>query len=346
MTPARSKRSHSDSLDPVLGVPSAAALLADFYAPIEDDLQSVRQRFDDTLFSDFPFINELCEHVRGYRGKMLRPALLLLTARSLGRVSETHLALSVVVEMIHLATLLHDDVLDEADVRRRRPTIRRLENNEVSVLLGDYLVSNAYHLCSSLGDSHVACRVGATTTTVCEGELMQIHHRGNCELSEPEYFEIIDRKTAALTALCGELGAYAAGAAPEVVQAVAAFGRSAGIAFQIVDDVLDLVGCEEQMGKTLGRDLDLGKPTLPAIHCLHRGDAALSARLRSVLGNGSRASRADVRDWLERSGSIRYAMEQASAYIGQAFGHLDALPSTPARSALAGIAHFMVQRQR
>ncbi|MBN1511494.1 MAG: polyprenyl synthetase family protein [Phycisphaerae bacterium] len=321
-------------------------VLENLYAPIADDLDRARKLFDDTLFCDFPYINELSTYVQGYRGKMLRPALLLLTGRAVGEVTQVHVSLAAVVELIHVATLLHDDVLDNADLRRRRPTVSALRGNEAAVLLGDYLVSQAYHLCSSAAGRHAACRIGATTTTVCEGELMQIHHRGNCGLTEAEYFEIIDRKTAALTAVCGELGARFAGGSDETVRAMAAFGRLVGVAFQIVDDVLDIAGTEAEMGKTLGRDLDLGKPTLPAIHCLRQGEPAVARRLASVLGNGSRAPAADVRDWLDQCGSLEYAMGRASEFLGQAVEHLEVLRPGVARDSLAGVAHFMVHRQR
>ena len=330
----------------VSGAGENGRVLADLYAPIADDLERVRRLFEDTLFSDFPFINELSTYVHGYRGKMLRPALLLLTGRAVGEITEIHIALATVAEMIHVATLLHDDVLDHADLRRRRPTVSALHGNEAAVLLGDYLVSQAYHLCSSAAGRHASCRIGATTTTVCEGELMQIHHRGNCGLTEAEYFDIIDRKTAALTAVCGELGAHFAGGSEETVRAMTAFGRLVGMAFQIVDDVLDIAGIEAEMGKTLGRDLDLGKPTLPAIHCLRQGEPAVARRLASVLGNGSRALAADVRDWLDQCGSLEYAMGRASEFLGQAVEHLGVLRPGVARDSLAGVAHFMVHRQR
>jgi len=175
---------------------------------------------------------------------------------------------------------------------------------------------------------------------------MQIHHRGNSDLTEAEYYEIVNRKTAALTAVCGELGAHFAGASDQAVRAMEAFGRLVGVAFQIVDDVLDIAGTEAEMGKTLGRDLDLGKPTLPTIHCLRRGEPAVARRLASVLGNGSRAPAAQVRDWLHQSGSLQYAMERAGGFLGEAVEHLRVLRPGPARDSLAGVAHFMVHRQR
>lgn len=153
------------------------------YAPIHDDLKSVVQTFDSQIVGDLPFINHLCDVVRAYRGKMLRPALVLLSARATGELTPTHTTLAAAIEMVHMATLVHDDVLDEADERRRQPTINHISGNVAAVLLGDYLISHAYHLCSSLGNRHVSLRLGATTNTICEGELLQNDLRGRLDLS-------------------------------------------------------------------------------------------------------------------------------------------------------------------
>lgn len=316
-----------------------------FYAPIEADLAEVRRAFDDRLVSELPFVNTLCGQAREYRGKMLRPALLLLAGRATGSVTEEHITLAVVVEMVHLATLVHDDVLDQAELRRRRPTINAMTGNESAVLLGDYLISHAFHLCSTLDSQYASCRIGATTNTVCEGELMQIHHRGNWDLSEAEYFGIIRRKTASLTAVCCELGARFAGAGPASVEALRAFGLDAGMAFQVIDDVLDVVGLETTVGKTLGRDLALGKPTLPTIHCLAHGEPAVAKRLAAVLGNGSIAGSGEIRECLQQTGSIEYAIDHAQNLVSRAARQLESLPTSLARDALTSLAEFIVRRQ-
>ena len=321
-----------------------ADLLHDLHAPVVDELARVERRFDDELGSDFAFVRQLCRRVERYRGKMLRPTLLLLAAKGCRKLTDAHITLAAVVEMVHLATLVHDDVLDAADLRRGQATINATDGNETAVLLGDYLISHAYHLCSSLEDQYAARTIAATTNTVCEGELMQIHHRADVGLTEARYLEIISRKTAALTGTCCALGARYAGAQPAVVEAWHRFGMDVGIAFQIVDDVLDCIGGEGEMGKTLGRDLDLGKLTLPTIHAVTSAPAPVRDQLVRVLGNGHTVARTTVRGWLEQSGSIDYAYAAASQYLASAHRHVETLSPGPAREALKLVVDFVVQR--
>ena len=319
--------------------------LTDLYAPVEQSMSRAVQILDRELQSALPFVNGLCERVRAYRGKMLRPALLLLTAKSVGNVREDHYTLAAVVEMVHLATLVHDDVLDEAEVRRRRPTVNSMSGNEAAVMLGDYLISHAFHLCSSLDSQYASRLIGHTTNVVCEGELMQIHHRGNYDLSEREYLQIIRRKTAALTGTCCTLGARCAGADTDLVAALTRFGVHAGMAFQIVDDILDLVGSERAMGKTLGRDVDLGKPTLPVIHYLANAEPAARAALIQTLQGSPSEARSRIAAVLRESGSITGAVSIAREYVRQALAELEALPESAARSSLAAMTEFILQRE-
>ena len=319
--------------------------LASLYEPIAADLERVCQIFDDELFSDLPVVNELCAHVRQYRGKMLRPALLLVSARACGRLTAQHLTLAAVVEMVHMATLVHDDVLDEADIRRRVPTVNRMEGNEAAVLLGDYLISHAFHLCSSLDSQEAARLIGATTNTICEGELQQVCHRGDDQLSLEQYLQIVSRKTAALTAACCRLGARFAGASTEVIDALQRYGLQVGIAFQITDDVLDIVGSEDQMGKTLGRDLEKRKLTLPVIHCLTHAAPELRRQVRSLWRVSTDPH--ELRPCLEESGSLAYAMEQARHYVDSAIRALGALPKdNEARDVLMRMAQMILEREQ
>ena len=175
--------------------------LQELYAPVRSELAATTRIFDDELVGEFPFVNEFCAAVRSYRGKMLRPALLLLSGKAAGCLRRQHPTLAAVVEMVHMATLVHDDVLDEADLRRQEPTVAAVSGNVSAVLLGDYLISHAFHLCSGLESQYACRRVGATTNVVCEGELLQNRHRGDLELTEDVYFSIIRRKTGALTAV-------------------------------------------------------------------------------------------------------------------------------------------------
>jgi len=320
------------------------APLAQLYEPIERDVEIVRRVFDEELASDLSFVERLCSRVRTYRGKMLRPALLLLTAKATGEVSDSHYILGAVAELVHMATLVHDDVLDEAGERRRQPTICATSGNVTAVLLGDYLISHAFHLCSSLNDQFASRRIGATTNTVCEGELHQNRLRGNGQLSESTYFDIIRRKTGALTAVSCELGAHFAGADASVVKALSAYGMSAGVAFQIIDDVLDVVGDREVIGKSVGRDLSLGKLTLPTIHCLTHASADVAQALRNVVAGRQSCDHAQLRAWLQGTGSIDYAVSVANDYVNRATDQLSQLRPSEARSSLEGMAHFIVHR--
>lgn len=319
--------------------------IQDLYEPIRDDLARVRLVFDEEILSHYAFVNDLCETVRSYRGKMLRPALLLLAGRACGSIRPAHHTLGAVVEMVHMATLVHDDVLDEAEERRRRPTIRKLAGNTTAVLLGDYFISHAFHLCSSLNDQHAARRIGHTTNVVCEGELLQNDQCHNLALTEEEYFEIVRRKTGALTAVACELGAHFAGAETETVTALSAYGMAAGVAFQIVDDVLDVVGDPQEVGKSLGIDAALGKPTLPAIHCLARADAGTVSMLKGALSGDASIDRATLATCLESTGSIDYALETARGFVTQAIEQLADLPDSRARGVLVCLAEFITQRR-
>src|SRR5437773_9683598 len=220
--------------------------LIDCIAP---QLAVVEKQFLAELRSDINCVNTLVKHVSRFRGKMLRPTLVLLSAKACGELSDSHIVLATVVEMVHMATLVNDDVLDEAELRRKGATINHLRGNEAAVLLGDYLISHSYHLCSSL-DSQLASRIIARTTNqVCEGELLQIDNRNTFDLSEETYLKIITRKTAILCSTCCLLGAKFAGASDELAGRLETFGLSVGIAFQIQDDLLDIVGDARTVGK-------------------------------------------------------------------------------------------------
>jgi len=321
------------------------ALLTQLSNPVAEHLSDVVRVFDAELWSDQPFVRELCERVRAYRGKMLRPMLLLLSARACGGVRREHIVVAAVTEIVHLATLVHDDVLDDADIRRGSATIHRLHGNEAAVLLGDYLISHAYHLCSSIESQHAARRIAATTNIVCEGELMQVANRGNWALGEDDYFEIIRRKTASLTSVCCELGAHLADAPAERVEQLAAYGSDLGIAFQIVDDLLDLTATEAETGKSLGRDADLGKLTLPMIQFLRRSPDSLRGQTVQSLSSGRfRASEVNGHAG-HFSESVEYAAGMARSYVQSAVARLGDLPAGDAKDALVAAAEFVTQRR-
>ncbi len=318
--------------------------VVDWYAPIRENILAVQRIFDDELASEHPFVNDLCERVRSYRGKMLRPSLLLLCGQAAGDLTPGHNTLAAVVEMVHMATLVHDDVLDEADERRSQPAVWSTHGNTTAVLLGDYLISHAYHLCSSLDSQHASLRIAATTNVVCEGEMLQNRHCGNASLTEAEYFEIIDRKTGALTATSCELGAFQSDADIDVVQSLRRYGMYTGRAFQIVDDVLDIQGDAARVGKTLGVDLAMGKATLPIIHCLRHASPDTVSVLRAMI-TGERPCDGDwLRDTVVETDSVAYALSLASRYVDQAVVELDCLTPSDAKASLIAMAEFIVQR--
>src|SRR5450432_1164697 len=200
---------------------------------IAPQLAAVEKRFAAELSSDLSCVNTLIKHVSRFRGKMLRPVLVLLSGKACGKLVDAHTVIATVVEMVHMATLVHDDVLDEAELRRKGATINHLRGNEAAVLLGDYLISHSYHLCSSLDSQYASRVIGKTTNQVCEGELLQIHNRNNLDLSEETYLQIITLKTAVLCAACCLLGAKYAGASEAVVERMRTYGLALGTAFQI-----------------------------------------------------------------------------------------------------------------
>jgi octaprenyl-diphosphate synthase len=320
--------------------------LADLLSPIREDLDEAARIFQDELVSDSPVISDLCRHVGQFHGKMLRPAVLLLAARAAGELRPAHRVLAAVVEMVHIATLVHDDVLDEADIRRRAATVNRLWGNERAVLMGDFLFSHAFHLCSSLESQHAARVIGQVATTLCEGEIMQVSNRDNFELHESEYFDIITRKTASLIAACCSLGARYAGAEEGVVRRLHEYGLSLGIAFQIVDDLLDLTGDEADVGKSLGRDVHKGKLTLPIIHYLRTARAEGRARLLSVLRGDDPHRYREVCTVLRDTQSLEYAMGVADGHIQRALGAISDLPPSDAKSSLTVMAEFVVARRQ
>jgi octaprenyl-diphosphate synthase len=324
--------------------PRAAAPPLDLYGPVAADLEAVERILARTLQSRYAAVAPVVDHVGAYRGKRLRPVLLLLAARACGRVTPAHHVLGAVVEMIHTATLVHDDVLDGADVRRHVPTVNRLWGNETSVLLGDYLFTHAFHLASTLDDVRACRLIGAATNRVCEGEMCQGLERGNLELTEAAYYDVIDGKTAELLACCCRLGALYSGAPAEAVEALARYGRGVGMAFQIADDLLDLVGEERTTGKSLGTDVEQQKMTLPLIRLLRQGPAGLAERARQILDAPGNHKREALAPCLAESDGLDYARRKAEEFAAKARRELACLPPSPCRAILESVTERVVNR--
>ena len=343
----------------VLAAPKTFAVVGQF---LERELALVEARFSAELLSDLPCVNELVGHVEQYRGKMLRPSLVLASALVCSKhrtsdpeessIDESHRTVAAVIEMIHMATLVHDDVLDEAEMRRQGRTVNDLAGNETAVMLGDYLFSHAYHLVSGLELPAIARVLCEATNTVCEGELLQLANRNNWELDESTYFEIIDRKTAALCAVSCRVGAMLSHSPEKHAQAMWEYGRNLGLAFQIIDDLLDLTGDPRVVGKSLGRDLYKGKLTLPLIHHL-RITSNQNSRLAHVLQSLSSATPNlleasflnQVPDLLASTQSLEYARQRAKECIASARQSLDVLPACLTREFLHQVAEAVVTRK-
>ncbi|MBL8764793.1 MAG: polyprenyl synthetase family protein [Phycisphaerae bacterium] len=334
--------------------------VSDDLRPVSDALTRalarVERRVIEGLESDLPPVRTLCRHVERYHGKMVRPVLALASGMAWRAAdgaedrepdpAEDCVTVAAVCELVHLATLVHDDVLDEADTRRRGATINWLKGNEAAVVLGDFLFSSAYRMCSRLGDQATAEIIAGVGRTLCAGELLQLHHRGDFSLDEATYFEIIRRKTASLISAACRLGARHAGAPDAVAARLGEFGSRLGIAFQIQDDLLDLTGDQSVVGKSLGKDLQNGKLTLPLIH--HLAVAEPSQRGRTLLlleracdGAEAPALAAD----LDRTGSLAHARDSARRLVLEAKECLAVVPESPARRFLASLADAVVERE-
>jgi octaprenyl-diphosphate synthase len=316
------------------------------YAPVAAELEKVENRLRSELSSDNPFVDSLVKHGFRLGGKRLRPALVLLSGKLCGGIRPAHVTLAAMVELIHTASLVHDDVLDEAAVRRHLDTINARWNNETSILLGDYLFARAMCLAASLDDVFACRLVSDSTRNVCEGEFKQIESRGNFNLTESDYYEIIGGKTAALMACCCRLGAHYAGATVDVCDALNRYGHNLGMAFQIADDVLDLYGNEEIVGKSLGTDLEKQKATLPVIRLLASVKDADRSAVDAILTSSADHHRDALRSWLERYDAISYVRAKAKWFVDRAADDLSGLPAGNARDSLLSLTEFVVTRRQ
>ena len=318
----------------------------ELYGSVAAELPRVCDLLDAQLASDDACVQALLGKVAPQHGKMLRPALVLLSGRALGRCTEDHYALAAVVEMIHMASLVHDDVIDEADARRNMPSANRTLGNEGAVLLGDYIVSAAFRLCNSLRSHEANDIFGGTCNMICLGELIQVAHRRNLQLSEAEYLDIIAKKTAGLIRACAVFGAVFADADARCVDRLAEYGHNLGMAFQITDDVLDFTGDQRQLGKPVGSDLRQGLLTLPALS--YRDANPGDERLARIADHG-RPPEAMILGLIADivgSGAIQASLEEAERFGRKARQCLETLPESPYRRALEELAEFTLARNR
>ena len=314
---------------------------------LRDDLVAVEQELGRDAASGVSTITEIAEYLREGGGKRIRPSLLLLGAHAMGYSGPAAIRLGAVVEMVHTATLVHDDIIDGADMRRGRPSANTTWGNEKCVLAGDWLYMQAFRVALEEKNLRVLDLLIGLTQQMVEGELLQIQKLGKA-VSEAEYFDLIYRKTACLFAVSMRLGAVLAGATEAEEAKVAAYGRTVGLAFQIVDDVLDLTATEEVLGKPVASDLREGKATLAVIHSSDHGTASDRQAIQRVLDDRSfeNVSRGQIQAILEKNGSVEYAMAVADRYAEQSRQALASLPDSDFKRALLWVPDFVVARDK
>ena len=297
------------------------------------------------LHSEVALINQVSTYITNSGGKRLRPALVVLSAKAFGYTGEYHHNLAAVVEFIHTATLLHDDVVDESELRRGRATASALFGNATSVLVGDFLYSRAFQMMVEVNDMRIMQTLADATNTIAEGEVLQLLSCHDADVDTASYLHVIHCKTAKLFEAAMRLGAILGRADEASEQAVAKYGMHLGTAFQLVDDVLDYSGDEQEIGKNLGDDLSEGKPTLPLIYAMQHGDANQIAVVRQAIEQGDIAHFSDVLHVIKQTGALEYTRQQAQRESDAACAALAVLPDTNYRQSLMQLANFAATRQ-
>jgi len=323
------------------------ATAAEVFDLLRDDLAAIEREFAVQSDSPVSVVTDIAGYLIAGGGKRIRPLLLLLSAKSLGCESEARIRLGAVVEMLHTATLVHDDIIDEADTRRGRPSSNTTWGNAKCVLAGDWLYMQSFRTALEERNFRVLELLISLTQQMVEGELLQMEKLGHL-INEEEYFDLIYRKTACLFQVSMQLGAAVTKSSDQIDAQLGEYGRNLGLAFQIVDDVLDLTAAEEVLGKPVASDLREGKATLAVIHALERGTGADREAIRTVLSDRSFAhvSHMQIIEILERHGSIAYAMDTAGAYAEAARMSIADLPDTEAKRALLWVPGFVTSRDR
>ncbi|ALM85735.1 octaprenyl diphosphate synthase [Bordetella sp. N] len=314
-------------------------------APIADDMTSVDAVIRGRLDSEVVLIRTIGDYIIGAGGKRMRPALLLMVARALGYEGTHHHTLAAVVEFIHTATLLHDDVVDESDLRRGRQTANAVFGNAASVLVGDYLYSRAFEMMVDVDSMRVMAILSQATTVIAEGEVLQLLNVHDPDVSQERYLQVVRYKTAKLFEAAAQVGAVLAGATPEQEEAAAAYGRHIGTAFQLVDDVLDYSGDAQALGKNVGDDLREGKPTLPLIRVMEVGTPAQRQLIRDAIETGD-ADFAAVAAAINDTDALAHAREAARVEAERARVALADYPVSTYRESLLNFCAFAVNRDR
>jgi octaprenyl-diphosphate synthase len=339
---AQSKADAAPIPDSLRGEP--ALVWKQIIEPVEPFLEVVSARLSKQVTSFEPDLLPYAEYALNANGKHLRPALVALTAETLGKQTDSHVTVAVIIEMVHLATLVHDDIMDEAEIRRGRLTLAANWGNEIAVLFGDCLFAQALKLAASFPTTDVCRSVALATNTVCSGEILQTKHRRDFEFGRAKYFKVIGMKTAELFALSCELSAFLSGASHERRQELREFGLAFGTAYQVYDDCIDLFGSEAAAGKSLGTDLAKGKLTLPVLLAWERADAPDRDRLKELVKTWEPDSMQAMGVLLSKYDSLSGSLQILEEYLVKARGIIQRLPPARARSGLTCLADFLQQQ--
>lgn len=317
-------------------------------ALIDKDLKNVEMQFLKDLHSNVPLIRKVTEYVFSSGGKRIRPVLLLMSARMCDYRGDRHVPLASVIEFIHTATLLHDDVVDNAQLRRGIASANTLWGNEASVLVGDYLFSKSFSIMIADGDLRILQALSSATTMIAEGEVLQLTSSTDLDITEERYIDVVKSKTAILLATACQTGAILGKAPVEHETALKDFGMNLGIAFQLIDDSLDYTSSEEQFGKSIGHDLEEGKITLPLIHTLKKCTSSERGEIAEIIGRDSllKDDFGIVFDLVHKYGGIDYTMRLAGEYVETSKSCLDIFSDSTEKNALKALADYVLTRQR
>jgi octaprenyl-diphosphate synthase len=312
--------------------------------PVEPFLDAVSKRLAEQVNAFDPALAQYAEYALTGNGKQLRPTLVALAANSFGKINDSHVTVAAIIEMVHLATLVHDDVMDEAEIRRGKLTVAANWGNEIAVLFGDCLFAHSLKLAASFPTPEICRAVASATNTVCSGEILQTRHRRNFELSQKEYFRVLEMKTAELFGLSCDMAAFLGNATPAQRTALREFGMAFGTAYQIYDDCVDLFGTEKAAGKSLGTDLAKGKLTYPVLLAWERATPEDRTKLEAMIANWQPGAFAEVHPLLARYQTLRPTVELIERYLEQACLSLRSLPESVGRAGLQGVTDYLAQQ--
>ncbi|MCO4837123.1 MAG: polyprenyl synthetase family protein [Oceanospirillaceae bacterium] len=315
------------------------------YSSVKEDFTAVDASIIEHLSSNVPLVEKIGQYIIESGGKRLRPLLVLLSARACGYQGKQHITLAAVVEFIHTATLLHDDVVDTSDLRRGKPTANKKWSNSSSVLVGDFLYSRAFQMLVEIGQVNIMGTLSSATNVIAEGEVLQMLNAKNPDVSEQSYLHVILGKTAMLFEAASHTGAQLAKADPAQTDALRRFGRHLGIAFQLIDDLMDYTGDQATMGKEVGDDLAEGKPTLPLIHAMQHATQDERKLIRNAIRQGSCEHLDQIQSIIVRCGSLDYTRARASQETQDALDCLDLIADSPHKTSLANLCTLALARQ-